>query len=177
MSRCSLDLVGPPCARAAPPQSTFSSNVASTTPLALKRAVITTGRILVEGGSGLFALTNDDTVSCIDRPSNDAACARDSLDNGFAQYPLQRYVDTMIGLTKSNAAYTLHVTSVSIDNGSTIASVNIPVNLAKDLPRFILLMPDIGLADETVYRVTQDESARVMRYNGVLTIDMGIYRR
>ncbi|KAI6156831.1 hypothetical protein BKA82DRAFT_4050134 [Pisolithus tinctorius] len=112
--------------------------------------MITTGRVSVAGGTGLLALTNGNTVSCIDCPSNDVARTWNSLDNGFAQYPpLQRHIrmtpDAIhaIGLANSKAEYPLHVTSLFIDNRSTIASVNITANLAKHMVGF---MPDIGLA-------------------------------
>lgn len=62
------------------------------------------------------------------------------------------------------AAYHLPATSLFIGNGSTIAFVNITVNLGKHVLDFILLMPDIGLAE-----AGQDGSAHALRYNGTVT--------
>ncbi|KIO02166.1 hypothetical protein M404DRAFT_1002585 [Pisolithus tinctorius Marx 270] len=44
-----------------------------------------------------------------------------------------------IGLANSKAEYPLHVTSLFIDNRSTIASVNITANLAKHMNEFALV--------------------------------------
>lgn len=46
-----------------------------------------------------------------------------------------------VGLVKGSTAYTLHVTTLTTSNGSVMASVSIPANLARGRGDFILLAP------------------------------------
>ncbi|KAI6156818.1 hypothetical protein BKA82DRAFT_4050047, partial [Pisolithus tinctorius] len=112
-----------------------------------QHTVITTGRVSVAGGAGLLALTTGHTVSCIDRPSNDVARTWNALDNGslvmYSEIRATPDAVYAIGLANSNAAYLLHATSLFIDNGSIIASVNITANFEKHKVGF---MSDTELA-------------------------------
>ncbi|KAI6156842.1 DUF1620-domain-containing protein [Pisolithus tinctorius] len=109
----------------------------------VQHTAITTRRVLVEESTAIFALTNGHTVSRIDGQSGNVAWTWNSPDNGtlVVYSHIRTMPDTVyaIGLARSEAAYTLHVTTLSMDNGSTIASVNIPANLPKDTPGFVLL--------------------------------------
>ncbi|KAI6156837.1 hypothetical protein BKA82DRAFT_28097 [Pisolithus tinctorius] len=138
------------------------------------------GRVSVAGGTGLLALTNGNMVSCIDCPSNDVARTWNSLDKGsLVMYSEIRTTPDAIyatGLANSKAAYALHATSLFIDNGSTIASVNITENLAKHI---VGCMPDIGLAWSGQFIASyRNGSAHVLRYSGKsLRLYVRIYRR
>ncbi|KAI5999030.1 hypothetical protein EDC04DRAFT_2584429 [Pisolithus marmoratus] len=109
----------------------------------LQHTAIITGRVSVEGSTALFVLTNGDTVSRIDSQSGDVVWTWDSPDNGslvvYSHIGITPDAVYAIGLVKSQAAYTLHVTTLSIASGSVIASVDIPANLATDTPGFVLL--------------------------------------
>ncbi|KAI5994746.1 hypothetical protein EDD15DRAFT_2547193 [Pisolithus albus] len=109
----------------------------------IQHVAITTGRGSVEGSTSLFALTNGDTVSRIDSRSGEVVWTWSCPGEGplVVYSHIRTTPDAVyaIGLIKSKAAYALHVTTLSIANGSTIASVNIPANLAKDRPSFVLL--------------------------------------
>ncbi|KAI5986041.1 hypothetical protein F5J12DRAFT_898844 [Pisolithus orientalis] len=106
------------------------------------------------GGTGLFALANGETVRRFGHPSDDVARAWSSI---------LTTPDAICAISPAmpKAAYHLPATSLFIGNGSTIAFVNITVNLGKHVLDFILLMPDIGLAE-----AGQDGSAHALRYNG-----------
>ncbi|KAI6102247.1 hypothetical protein F5141DRAFT_1242077 [Pisolithus sp. B1] len=82
----------------------------------------------------------------IDSQSGEVVWTWSSPDQGLVQSlvvysHIRTTPDTVyvIGFAKSKTAYTLHVTTLSIANGSTIASVNISANLATETPRFTLL--------------------------------------
>ncbi|KAI6097855.1 hypothetical protein F5141DRAFT_1011125 [Pisolithus sp. B1] len=109
----------------------------------LRHVGITAGRFSVEGSTPLFVLTNGDTVSRIDSQSGDVLWTWSSPDQGslvvYSHIRTTSDAVYAIGLAKSKTTYTLHVTTLSVASGSTIASVSIPANLATDTPGFVLL--------------------------------------
>ncbi|KAL4079874.1 hypothetical protein V8B97DRAFT_656854 [Scleroderma yunnanense] len=93
----------------------------------------------------LFTLTNGSSVSRIDSQSGEILWKWSSLDSGspvvYSHILASPDAVYAVGPVKAGAIYTLHVTTLATSNGSLIASVNIPANLAHPRGDFILLAP------------------------------------
>lgn len=50
----------------------------------------------------------------------------------------------LVGLAKSFASYTLHVTTLSANTGEVIASANIPANIKDETSKFVAVSSQIG---------------------------------
>ncbi|KAH7906600.1 hypothetical protein BJ138DRAFT_1015952 [Hygrophoropsis aurantiaca] len=104
-----------------------------------------TAVVHVEQGSEeparILALTNGDTVHSVDSVTGDIAWTWNSPDQGslimYSQILADKSTVYVIGLAKSTASYTLHVTTLSTTTGETLASVNIPANIADGLTDFL----------------------------------------
>ncbi|KAI6017519.1 hypothetical protein EDC04DRAFT_2943108 [Pisolithus marmoratus] len=96
------------------------------TPIADIALLFGPGWFSVEGSMTLFVLTNGDGVGCIDSQPGDGVWTWSSPDQGslVVYSHIHDMPDTVyvIGFAKSKTAYTLHVTTLSIANGSTIGS-------------------------------------------------------
>ncbi|KAI6019580.1 hypothetical protein EDC04DRAFT_2901782 [Pisolithus marmoratus] len=91
----------------------------------------------------LFMLTNGDGVGHTDSQPGDSVWIWSSPDQGslmvYSHIRNMPDIVYVISFAMSKTAYTLHVTTLSIANGSTIGSVNIPTNLATEMLHFTLL--------------------------------------
>ncbi|KAH7927025.1 DUF1620-domain-containing protein [Leucogyrophana mollusca] len=98
----------------------------------------------------VLALTNGDTIRSINSVTGETEWTWNSPDQGSLIMYSQVIVDHStvygIGLAKSVASYTLHVTALSISSGEVTASVNIPANIADGLSDFLGVSAGSGSA-------------------------------
>ncbi|KAG2143699.1 hypothetical protein DEU56DRAFT_884358 [Suillus clintonianus] len=94
-----------------------------------------------------FALTNGDSVTRLDE-TGDSLWTWNSPDQGslilYSHIIADPSTVYVVGLAKSFASYTLHVTTLSATTGEVIASVNIPANIKDERSKFVAVSSQTG---------------------------------
>ncbi|KAG1790453.1 uncharacterized protein HD556DRAFT_1392090 [Suillus plorans] len=94
-----------------------------------------------------FALTNGDSVTRLDE-TGETLWSWNSPDQASLVLYSHIIADPstvyLVGLAKSFASYTLHVTTLSANTGEVIASVNIPANIKDETSKFVAVSSQIG---------------------------------
>ncbi|KAG1750542.1 uncharacterized protein EDB91DRAFT_1108061 [Suillus paluster] len=118
-----------------------------------------------------FALTNGDSVTRLDE-TGEILWTWNSPDQGSLVLYSHIIADPstvyLVGLAKSIASYTLHVTTLSSTTGEVIASVNIPANIKDGQSQFVAVSSQTGLTTAACINWLEDGALRA----AVLTPDL-----
>ncbi|EJD05202.1 DUF1620-domain-containing protein [Fomitiporia mediterranea MF3/22] len=118
-----------------------------------------------DSSSDVFALTNGYTVRRIDAATGRVKWEWASGDRASAVVysRIARTSSTafVVGLAKSTASYSLHVTALSADTGEELATVHIPSNIRNGLTDFLVLSDD---TDDNPYIVWLEDGQSQIRF-------------
>lgn len=118
-----------------------------------------------------FALTNGDSVTHLDE-AGETLWTWNSPDQGSLVLYSHIITDPstvyVVGLAKSFASYTLHVTTLSATTGEAIASVNIPANIKGGPSNFVAVRSSTGSVTTTCINWLEDGALKA----AVLTPDL-----
>ncbi|KAG1773685.1 hypothetical protein EV702DRAFT_559870 [Suillus placidus] len=118
-----------------------------------------------------LALTNGDSVTHLDE-TGDTLWTWNSPDQGSLVLYSHLIADPstvyLVGLAKSFASYTLHVTTLSATTGELIASVNIPANIKDERSKFVAVSSQTGPTTTTCVNWLEDGALKA----AVLTPDL-----
>lgn len=118
-----------------------------------------------------FALTNGDSVTRLDE-SGETLWTWNSPDQGslvlYSHIITDPFTVYVVGLAKSFASYTLHVTTLLATTGEAIASVNIPANIIGGPSNFVVVSSPTGSATTACVNWLEDGALKA----AVLTPDL-----